>query len=148
MANIHSLPISSEQLCLYIQFLSRSLKSPKSVANYISGLKFYHSLHGVQFPDTSSFEVRLTMKGIQRVLAHVPSPAAPITLTILTKIYHVLDMSDITHLVYWSLFLFMFLLFSRKSQFLPETFSQNQLSHLVQRGDVQFKGGLLLVTFR
>jgi site-specific recombinase XerD len=36
------LPISSSDLCLYIQFLMRSFKSPQSVNNYVHGLKFLH----------------------------------------------------------------------------------------------------------
>ena len=41
LLNEDCVPISVEQLCLYIQFLSTELKSPQSIRNYVSGLKTF-----------------------------------------------------------------------------------------------------------
>ena len=141
-------PISLQHLCLYVQFLSRSLQCPKSVSNYVSGVKLLHQLAGLPFPDYTELEYRLTMRGLIRVLDHVPQRAAPITPVILLDIFKLLDVRDATQLVFWCLFLFMFFLFSRKSQFLPVSLSSQQVVRLVCRKDVTFSQGLLWVAFR
>ena len=46
------MPISTENLCLYVQFLSRSLSCPGSIQNYVSGLKCLHELLSLPFPST------------------------------------------------------------------------------------------------
>ena len=148
MAELPDLPISTEDLCLYIQFLSRSLKSHQSILCYVSGLKFFHTLLGLSFPSTSSVEVRLTLKGLKRSLAHVPVQAKPITPEILRRMGDCLDLHRPLHCVFWCLFLFLFFLFSRKSQFIPENVSQAQLGRLVTRQDVSIRDGKLLVMFR
>ena len=148
LSNMPELPISSSNLCLYIQYLSRSLKAPQSILNYVSGLKFFHSLLGLAFPSTTSIDVSLTIKGLKRVASHVPVQASPMTPSILCQLGNVLDMSKPLHIVVWCLFLFLFFLFSRKSQFIPEDLSRLQLSRLVTRGDVSCKDGTLFVSFR
>ena len=61
------LPIDNDRLCLFIQFLSRSLKSPQSIHNYVSGLKTLHTLLDLPFPSLSCLDVKLTLKGIQKI---------------------------------------------------------------------------------
>lgn len=148
LADVEFLPVSVGTLCLYIQFLSRSLRAPQSIANYVSGLKFAHLLLDLPFPDTSAIEIRLTFKGLKRSMTHIPVQASPITPHILLQFYSLLDLTRPIHVVYWSLFLFMFFLFSRKSQFLPDYLNPSQLSRLVKRQDVKLVRGFLVVTFR
>ena len=105
-SSLHNLPITMDQLCLYIQFLSRSLKCPKSVRNYVSGLKTLHELLDLPFPPYSSIPVRLTFRGLDRSVAHVPNQAEPITINILSDIGKVLNFQDPLHVVVWCLFLF------------------------------------------
>ena len=47
--NLVPLPVSLDTLCLYIQFLSRSLVPP-SIRNYVSGVKHLHIVLGYEFP--------------------------------------------------------------------------------------------------
>ena len=47
--------------------LSRSL-TPQSIRNYLSGVKLMHLIAGFDFPFLQSYEVRLTLKGIQRTI--------------------------------------------------------------------------------
>lgn len=141
------LPISDDMLCLYIQFLSRSLRSFQSVLNYVSGLKFFHQLLDMPFPSLASVQVRLTLRGLRNSM-RPPVRASPMTPTILLRLYQMLDVTRPAHAMIWCLFLFLFFLFSRKSQFLPESVSKLQLAHLVTRGDVVPYQGVLLVSFR
>ena len=141
------LPISQSDLCLYIQFLSRSLKSPQSILNYVNGLRVLHKFLGLQFPARDEFLVRLTMKGVARILNHVPNRASPITPDILRRIGNCLELESPLHSVVFCLFLFMFFLFARRAQFVPDSLSEVELHGLVARSHVQVSLGGLFVTF-
>ena len=142
------MPVSESVLCLYIQFLSRSLKSPVSIRNYVSGLKCLHEMLGFSFPSYDCMSVKLTFRGLDRLIQHVPQQAEPITVSLLLRIHKLLDLSSPVHSVVWCLFLFSFLLFSRKLQFIPVSHSAAQLQLLVARQDVFVSSNVLLVTFR
>ena len=142
------LPIDSHTLCLYIQFLSRSLRSPQSINNYVHGLKLLHRFLTLPFPSTSAIEIKLTLRGVVKTLNHIPNQATPITPQILRRIVRLLDESDAFHCVIKALFLFLFLLFSRKAQFVPDSLSSHHMSSLVLRSDVSATSFGLLVKFR
>lgn len=141
-----TLPLDCHLICLYIQYLSRSLKSPQSIRNYISGIKTLHLLLNLPFPDLKDLSVRLTLLGIDKSLSHIPQPAQPMTVEILLKLYHILDLSVEQNLVLWGLFLFSFFTFSRKSQFIPVDLSPSELSHLVKRQDIECHEDIVKVT--
>ena len=138
------LPISVEKLCLYIQFLSRSLCSPQSIHNYVSGLRCFHKLLDIPFPSTQDLSVRLTFKGLEKTLKHVPKQASPITPVLLSQLYDILNHQDVTHVVFYCLFLFLFFLFARKFQFVV---TPGDDSKLVRRGHVVAVGRDMLVKF-
>lgn len=148
MSQDFTLPISEERLCLYIQFLSRSLKAPQSVHNYVSGLKTLHLMLDLQFPCLSNLQVRLTLKGVCKGLNHVPHQAYPVTPELLRDLFCKLNLSDPVDSTFWCLFLFLFFLFSRRSQFIPDSGSGSELFKLVRRQDVYFSDDLLYVRFR
>ena len=143
-----TLPISTHYLCLYIQFLSRSLKAPQSIRNYISGLHTFHSMLELEFPSLTDVQVRLTLKGLSKLLQHVPRQALPVTPSLLRQLHQVMDLQDPVFVVFHCLFLFLFFLFSRASQFIPRTFKVEDTQHLVRREHVSLVGSMLLVTFR
>ena len=141
------MPVNTDELCLFIQFLTRSLSSPKSVKNYVSGLKTLHDLLHLPFPSYNDISVRLTFRGLDRSLSHVPNRAQPVTIQLLGEIHKLLDYKDPCQIVVWCLFLFLFFLFARKSQFIPISCAPGHIAKLVKRQDVVFKDGLLQVTF-
>ena len=147
LSGISNLPITTDELCLYIQFLTRTLSSPTSVRNYVSGLKTLHSMLHIPFPSSDDISIRLTLRGLDRSVSHVPKRAHPITVRILAQIYELIDLHDPFQCVVWTLFLFMFYLFSRKSQFVPVSCTPQHMSKLVCRQDVEFNNGVLQVTF-
>ena len=142
------LPLSCQQLCLYIQYLSTLLTSPQSVRNYVCGVKTFHSMCNLPFPDYNNVLVRLTFKGVERSLQHVPHRAHPMSPELLCKIYQLLDMNVTTHVVIWCLFVFMFFLFARKSQFMCSSTHDIHVSKLVKRQDIQVSHQFLTVKFR
>lgn len=143
-----TMPVSTDRLCLYIQFLSRTLRSPQSIKNYVSGLKTLHLMLDLSFPSLSSLDVKLTIKGVEKSLKHVPFQATPVTPELLTQISRVLNLQDPVDIVFWCLFLFLFFLFSRKSQFLPDSLNKVDLFKIVCRRDVKYRDNMLYVTFR
>ena len=47
---IVALPASAETLCLYVQFLGRSMKSVQSIRNYLNGVKIFLIFKEYDFP--------------------------------------------------------------------------------------------------
>lgn len=83
--NFVSLPASLQTICLFCQFLSRSM-TPPSVRNYLSGVKLLHLMLGFEFPDLSAHEFRITLRGIERLAQHRPHRAPPITPDLLSTL--------------------------------------------------------------
>lgn len=148
LSNDFTLPICNERLCLYIQFLSRSLKAPQSIHNYVSGLKTLHCILDFPFPSLSSLDVKLTFKGLHKSLSHVPFQACPVTPQLLRDLSRVLDFTDKVDITFYCLCLFLFFIFARRSQFVPDSGSKKELFKLVRRSDVKLVNGLLYVMFR
>ena len=143
-----SLPITTDTLCLYIQYLSRSLKCKASVRNYVSGVKTLHGLLNIEFPSYDEVVVKLTFRGLDRVLNHVPQQAEPITIPLLLRLVGVLNGQDVFQSVVKCLFVFSFFLFARKSQFIPLSNAPTELVNLVTRQDIRCSQNMLFVTFR
>lgn len=113
------LPVSTDTLQLYAQFLSRSFKSIEGIKNYLSGVKIMHQLLGYEVSQINDYLLNLSLKGISKNLSHIIKHACPITPDILVQIYHVLNMDSPDDITYWCLFLFAFFLLARKSNLVP-----------------------------
>lgn len=62
-------PAELTRVCLYVQFLSRTL-TPPSIRNYLSGVKLLHLFSGADYPFTKDFVLSLTLRGIARRAFH------------------------------------------------------------------------------
>ena len=71
-------PTELDTICLHVQFLSRTL-TPPSVCNYLSGVKLFHLLSGLEFPYTKDFLLSLRLRGIGRNAFNTPLRAPPVT---------------------------------------------------------------------
>ena len=116
---IVALPASVETLCLYVQFLGRSMKSVQSIRNYLNGVKIFHIFKECEFPSLHDVQIRLTLRGLGKMLFHTPKQAAPITPEILIEIWRVLDFSKPIHSTFWCMCLFAFFMMARKSSIAP-----------------------------
>lgn len=139
---------SSNNLCYFAQFLSRSFKSVDSIKNYINGVRILFLLLGFEDKIFHTFELKLTIRGLNRSLQHLPKQALPITLEILNKFYNLLDHSDRNDVTFWCLFLFAFLLMSRKSNLVPVSSKKFDNSKQLCRGDVKVYSSCLFVHFK
>lgn len=140
------LPASVDTVCLYSQFLSSSL-TPNSVRNYLSGVKFLHLVLGHEFPPSSSFDVRVTLRGIERAAAHVPLRAPPVTPYILTRIVSGYNV-DPNSVVFSCAFLFSFFLLARISNIVPPSVRAFCAAKHLCREDIIVDGSGLLVIFK
>ncbi|MES9880279.1 MAG: hypothetical protein ABW185_05290, partial [Sedimenticola sp.] len=64
--NLTPVPVSTDTLSLYAQFLSRSFTSTDSIRNYVSGVRTMHLLLGVDLK-INDFLLNLSLKGINRL---------------------------------------------------------------------------------
>ncbi len=139
------LPASAHTLCLYAQFLSRSFKAVASIRNYISGVKLLHLLMDHDCPAFGAMELKLALRGLARLNPHMPTQASPITPHLLLRIYNVLDMTQVTDTVMWSLYLTAFFSFLRKSNLVPLSPAQFDPSCQLARGRVAVGSSSLLL---
>lgn len=84
--NVTCLQPSITHAAMFVKFLGNSFTSPNSVKNYLSGAKTWISHHGGNF---ASFEAPVTLsvlKWLIKVSPHVPSPAPPLTPSLLHSV--------------------------------------------------------------
>lgn len=145
---LHPFKISINVLCCYCQFLSRSFKSVCSIKNYLNGVRILFLLQGMEINKFSSFELKLTLRGLSRVLQHLPKQALPITLEILEKIHKYLNFKISEDVTFWCLFLFAFFLLSRKSNLVPISSRKFDNTKQLCRKDIIIQKSYLLVKFK
>ena len=129
------MPVSTETICLYAQYLSNLLKSPQSVKNYVNGVRVLHALNDQPIAAFRSFELKLTCKGIARLKAHTPRQAAPMTLSILTSVSRVVGESKLD-IVVWAAVLTAFFCMLRKSNLVPTTAQNFDPKKQLRRRDI------------
>jgi hypothetical protein len=130
------LPSSPDTMCLFAQFLSRSLKSIQSVRAYVSAVRTLHLYLSLPCTGFNDFILNLTMRGISRINPHTPNQKMPITPDILLKLFATLDLSSPLQLALWTSFLFGFYLCARKSNLvIPSPSKFDPTKHLC-RADI------------
>lgn len=130
----------------YAIFLSGSMRSQLTVANYLRGVK---SLFVLLERDVSHFDsimVRMTLKGLSRVFPHCPRRALPLTPSILIRIRSHLDFNVTDHVVFWSMLLLGFFTMARKSNLMLSSGVKEGTVPL-RRSHVRYRDGNLVVYF-
>lgn len=140
-------PATSHLICLYCQFLSRSI-TPQSIRNYLSGVKLLHVMGGFEFPSLQSFDIKVTLKGIEKLAKHTPNRAPPVTPDILSRITAVSDLDDPFEVSVLCAFLFSFFLIARVSNIVPASASAFSKETHLCRGDIHRTPQGLLVVFK
>ena len=139
------LPASLDTVCLYCQFLSRSM-TPQSVRNYPSGVKLLLVITGLDFSFYDTFELRLTLRGLDRMHKHLPSRAPLVTPALLRAL--VQCRGSQFDFVFNCAFLFACFLFARTSNLVPVSArSFHPDKHLCRR-DIKITRFGLYVSFK
>lgn len=142
-----AVPASTEVLSLYCQFLSRNM-TPESVRNYLSGVKLLHIILGESVSQFLAYEIKITLRGIERLARHVPVRAPPVTPELLLAIARNCDFSNGRDVVLLCAFSFTFFLFARVSNIVPLSLKKFDSSVHLCREDISRSSSGLLVTFK
>ena len=102
------LPITSFKLCIFIYFMHRTIKSYGALQSYLSGLKVLQRLNGYSVQAFESFNLQMVMRAIRKTTDHVAQKKLPIMPTVLLDLYKQTDMTNMEHLVLWSVVLIVF----------------------------------------
>lgn len=97
------------------------MRSVKTVESYLYGVIKLHLYAGVKAPNIKDFQVRLTLKGIERKLQHRVRQQKPLTPELLLRIHSLLNFHRVNDVVFWAILLTGFFLLLRKSNLVAET---------------------------
>ena len=138
------LPAHIDTMCCYAQFLSRVMKPP-SIRNYLSGVKMLHIFLGYEYTISDDFHMHLTIRGIERIIQHVPQRAKPITPAILQAIHSLsFSFSSLERSVF-ACGLFLFFTMARAGSILP-TSHHTPTHQFLTRDRVNYSREGILVT--
>ena len=119
----------------------------QSVRNYLSGVKLLHVFAGFEFSFYDEPELKLTLRGLDRILKRSPSRAPPVTPAFLRDLVTGANHS-LSDLVFSCAFLFAFFLFARISNLAPASFGSFDPTKQLCRGDIVVTRFGLLITFK
>ena len=108
-------PCDNRQLCRFQQHLSKSLQSPDSVGNYLSGIQTILALLGLEVPDVKDRQMQMFSTGLKRTMDHAVKQAAPVTPQLLVSMSKVVNYRDQIEVIAWTATLLGFYMFLRKS---------------------------------
>ena len=138
-------PVSEHMLCLYAQFLAYSFHSSKAIRNYLYGICTLHFLTKSDPPNLKDAEVRLTLRGLNKILAKPVKRAQPLTPDILLDLLTFLDLSKHRDLVFWATLLVGFFAMLRKSNLMPDSKEGFDPIRQLTRGHVSFEGQVAFI---
>ena len=128
------MPASSDHICLYVAFLSRSLKY-HSIINYISAVKFLHTFLGYPVEWEKSFSVKATVIGYKRILGAASVQKKPVTIDMLRDI--ISKCNPHTESGFIACILIGFFAFLRKANLCPESAAKFDRQFHLSRGDFE-----------
>ncbi|XP_032229976.1 uncharacterized protein LOC116613531 isoform X2 [Nematostella vectensis] len=142
------LPADIDTVCLYVQFLSRSI-APPSIRNYLSGVKLLHLFAGYDYAFTKDFSLSLALRGVSRRIPHVPQRAPPVTPSLLLLVARTVDFQHDAHSsTLYCAFLFAFFLMARIANIVPRSIKAFNPTRDLTRGDVLCNEHGLIATFK
>jgi len=144
--NLEILQPSSQNVCAYIEFLTRSFKSPDSIRNYVSGIRHLHRLININSDCLESFEVNIMLRALDLTMHHFRKPHTVLTVDIIQKLITKCDRQGPQGLILKTAILFSFYGFLRKSNLAPESVSKFDPLKNTCRGDILFQHpGLVII---
>ena len=146
--SITPFPATSSTIASFIALLSFSVGSHHTVNNYLSALRLLHVFCHFDTSALDDIHVKLTQKGLDKSLVHLPHRKAPLTPAILLQFYCNLNICDSAHLALWCALLVGFFFFFRTANLVSRSFEKFSTHQALSRGSVTFSssGSLLTVT--
>jgi len=137
LAGISPVPLSQENACRYIAFLSGKLAF-NSLKQYLNVVRILHLEAGHVNPFHNCWHIDMLLKGTKRVLGAAIKQKLPITPQILRRMFKLVNFSSPLDVTFWAACLVAFFSFFRKSNLLAKNMeSFNPQLHLC-RQDASF----------
>ena len=133
-------PCDNKQLCRFGQYLIKTMESPESIGNYLSGIRTILALAGLEIPDAKDRQMQMFTTGLKRTMAHVVKQAEPVTPLILLQMSKVVNYKDKIKVIAWTATLLGFYMFLRKSNLVPDTMDTFEPLHQFRRKDINLLG--------
>lgn len=140
------LPAMEETLVLFIKFLELNVKSPKTVYNYLLGVKVKHHWLGYEVKAFSSIRVKHMLRAVIKMSTHIVKQAQPVTPQILVEIKSVLNLKQPNDATFWAACVLSFMLMLRKSNLVPDTLGSFDPNKQLTRGHLQFAQDAVWIT--
>ena len=141
--SLEILPVSELTLCLYAQFLSRTFHSVSAIKAYVQAIKSLHEHIGASVSSFSGYQLKITLRGLARLLRKPPAQARPFTPQMLLDIHKGLAFSNLEDMVFWSILLTGFFSFARVSNLIQTNVNDFHL----RRSQVKITGEVMLLVF-
>ena len=146
LAAIMPVPLSQDNACRYIAFLSERL-SYNSIKQYINVVRILHVEAGHVNPFLTCWQIDTLLKGTKRVLGVSIKQKLPITVDILRRMFTLVDLSCPLDVTFWASCLVAFFSFFRKSNLLVKGMESFDHSIHLCRRDAFFLQMELLYLF-
>jgi hypothetical protein len=146
--SLHPLPTCSNTICLFAQFLARSIKSNQALRAYIAAVRTLHLFLDMPYNINDHFVINLTLKGISKHSMHTPVQKLPISPDILLLLLGSLDLTSELDSALWASYLFAFFLCARKANLvIPSLAKFDHKKHLC-RSDISITASGLVVVIK
>lgn len=144
--HLQLVPALEQNLVLYIKFLELNMKSPKTVYNYVLGVKIMHHWLDKDVKAFNSLRVKHMLRAVFKMSTHIVRQAQPMTPKILSDIRKYLDLSNPDDATFWAMCLVAFMLMLRKSNLVPDTKTSFDPKKQLTRAHLKFVQGAVWVT--
>ena len=116
---LQAFPADVRTLLLFLEFLTLSFASPKSVANVMASVKFHHERLGFDLQRFEHIRLRLALRSLGRTMRTAPSQAAPFPPQLLAPLVGFADRLGPWALAFRALVILAFFTFARLSSLVP-----------------------------
>ena len=140
-------PATEWNLVRYVRYLANGVTSYGTVTGYLSTIKRLHEIGGYPFPQ-ELHQLKLELMTIKFELAGPMKQVTPVTLSLLVRIFEVVNQADNKQMVGYAALVIGFCLFLRKSNLVPESLSQFKAGEQLVKGDVWNYLGYMMVDIR
>ena len=139
-------PASPSAIAAFIVLVSCSVESHHTINNYLNALQRLQILGNFDVTAFDDIQDKLTQKGLENSMVHVPHRKAPLTLLILLQFHAHFNVRDLSNLALWSAFVVGFFTFFRTAILVPSSLGKFSPHNALLRGSVTFTGSGALLT--
>ena len=140
-------PASPRVLTLFVEFLLRTFRSPKSVTNTLASVHHLHLQLGAPVHAFTHYRVLSTIRALPLTVRHLPSPALPVTPALLKRLAFASREWAFKGLVFFSLCTIAFHTLARLSSLVPPS-PRFDPSRYPTFGDLSPSGSGFLLTVK